>query len=313
MKLFLKKYGFFFLLFGLVGRQAEAQPCVLSYSPVVKQVQLNDSVTVAYQEAGKGKPTLLMVHGLGGNLSNWSQNLSELSKNYRCIALDLPNYGMSKKYNYTLSADILSFYADVIAQFAKKLKIKKFVLVGHSMGGQTAIITALKYPSLVQKIILASPAGFETFSEQEATFLKNYATPQTFKNQTEPIIRQSFAANFYKLPTTAESLIQDRLTIGKCTDFEPYWASVSAGVKGMLAHPVREQLQQIRQPTLVIFGENDGLIPNKYLHKMLTTSGIAGISKAIPKSEMVLIPEAGHLVMFEQPRIFNQSVINFIK
>lgn len=310
---FSKKYGLLaFLLFAVI-KTITAQHCTLSYSQSVKQLRLNDSVTIAYQETGKGKTTLLMVHGLGGNLTHWSQNIEELSKHFRCIALDLPNYGASKKYNYQATDDILSFYADIIADFSKKLKIKKIILAGHSMGGQTAIITALKYPDLVQKLLLVSPAGFETFTEQEATFLTNYATPQTFKNQTEPIIRQSFAANFYKISASADVLIQDRLAISQCADFEPYWSTVSAGVKGMLAHPVRKQLTSIKQPTLVIYGANDGLIPNKYLHKTLTTNDIAEIGKAIPNHKIELISEAGHLVMFEQPRIFNQTVINFIK
>lgn len=298
----------FSFIIALMVSVAQAQHCELSYAKGVKKITLNDSLTIAYKETGKGKQTLLMVHGLGGNLSHWMHNFIE---NQHCIALDLPTYGLSTMKNFRPNTDLLDFYSEVILAFIEKKKLKNVVLVGHSMGGQIAIITALKKHKSIKKLVLVAPAGFETFDENEAKSLLSFAKPETFKTQTEPIVKMSFKRNFYEMPSSAETLINDRLMIAKCESFNPYFEAVAGGVKGMLEHPIRKDLGKIKIPTLVIFGENDDLIPNKYLHKTLTTNQIAEIGKEIPNAKIVMIPKAGHLLMFEQATRFNEVISAF--
>lgn len=283
----------------------KAQICELSYTNEVKKIAINDSLNIAYKEQGKGKKTFLMIHGLGGNLTHWSNNFIE---NQHCITIDLPTYGLSTMKNFQPKIDLLDFYAETILAFIQKKKLKNVVLIGHSMGGQIAIITALKNHKSIKKLILVSPAGFETFEDIEAKALMSFAKPETFKNQNEAMVRMGFKRNFYEMPFSTETLIQDRLIIAKCENFNPYFQAVANGVKGMLEHPVRKELSKIKVPTLVIFGENDELIPNKFLHKSLTINQVADIGKDIPNSKIVLIPKAGHLLMYEQSQFFNQLV-----
>ena len=309
----LHKYLACMLLFFLGNSlQVSAQNCVLSYAEKVKKIALNDSVTIAYQEKGKSKTVLLMLHGLGGNMSHWQQNFEALAQHYHCIAIDLPSYGLSSMKNYQ-SPDILDFYSRAILGFIKKKKLKNVVLAGHSMGGQIAMITALKNEKSIKKLILVAPAGLETFSEIEAKMLKQYATPEFFKKQPEAAIRAGFQKNFFAMPASTETLIQDRLAIGQCEQFAPYFTMVSEGVKGMLQHPVRKQLKDIRLKTLVLYGENDELIPNKLLHKNLSTKEVNQIAKEIPNVQIEGISQAGHLVMFEQAEKCNALIINFLK
>jgi pimeloyl-ACP methyl ester carboxylesterase len=286
----------------------KAQNCELSYINEVKKIAINDSLTIAYKEQGNGKRTFLMIHGLGGNLTHWSNNFIE---NEYCIAIDLPSYGLSTMKYFQPKTDLLDFYAEIILAFIQKKKLKNVVLIGHSMGGQIAIITALKNPKSIKKLVLVSPAGFEIFEDNEAKALLSFSKPETFKNQNEAMVRSGFKRNFYEMPTSTETLIQDRLMMAKCENFNPYFQAVAGGVKGMLEHPVRKELNKIAIPTLVIFGENDELIPNKFLHKSLTINQIVDIGKDIPKAKIVLIPKAGHLVMYEQFQIFNQLVKHF--
>lgn len=298
---------FIFTVF--VSFLGNAQSCELSYAKEANRIQLNDSLSIAYKEHGSGKQTILMIHGLGGNLTHWNNNFIE---NQHCIALDLPSYGLSSMKNFQPKTDMLDFYSEVILEFIKKKKLKNVVLMGHSMGGQIAIITALKQPKAIKKLILAAPAGFETFTEPEAQALLNFSKPETFKNQNEMMLRAGFKRNFYEMPASVETLIQDRIMIPKCDSFNPYFSAVASGVKGMLVHPIRKELSKITIPTLVLFGENDDLIPNKLLHKTLTTNEVAQIGKEIPNSKIVLIPKAGHLLMYEKPIEFNKSVKEFL-
>jgi pimeloyl-ACP methyl ester carboxylesterase len=277
------------LLLGMMVQNSQAQNCTLSYEKEVKKLILNDSVTIAYKESGKGKQTLLMVHGLGGNLSHWQHN-----------------------FVYRPQTDLLDFYAEVILQFIQKKKLKRVVLVGHSMGGQIAVIAALKKPQAFQKLVLAAPAGLETFTEVEAQSLRSFSKPEIFKNQNEAMVRAGFRRNFYAMPTSVEALIQDRLLLAQCPLFGPYFEAVAAGVGGMLAHPVRQELRSIKHPTLVVFGEKDDLIPNQFLHKDLTTRQVAEIGRQIPDVQIQLIPQAGHLLMFEQALRFNELLQTFI-
>lgn len=298
-----------FIFTVLTSYFGKAQSCELSYAKEVKRIQLNDSLSIAYKEHGSGKQTILMIHGLGGNLTHWNNNFIE---NQHCIALDLPSYGLSSMKNFQPKTDMLDFYSEVILDFIKQKKLKNVVLMGHSMGGQIAIITALKQPKAIKKLILAAPAGFENFTETEAQALLNFSKPETFKNQNEMMLRAGFKRNFYEMPASVETLIQDRIMIPKCDNFNPYFSAVASGVRGMLVHPVRKELSKITIPTLVLFGENDDLIPNKLLHKTLITNEVAQIGKEIPNSKIVLIPKAGHLLMYEKPIEFNKSVKEFL-
>ncbi len=284
--------------------------CLPVYDLPVKTIQLS-SGKLAYIEKGKGK-TILFIHGLGGNSSHWEKSVKELSSAYKCIAVDLPGYGWSDKHVDTKGKDQLQFYADVISEFLQKKKIKKLILAGHSMGGQIAVITSLQNKK-VKKLILAAPAGLETFTEKEAQLLLASTPPAVFEKQDQAVIRNNFKLNFYLQPADAEQLIQDRLKLKQCPDFEQYCINVSNGVKGMLAHPVKESLKNISIPVLILTGANDALIPNRYLHPGLTNESIMKESAAfIRNCKVEIIPQSGHMFQFEKSSEVNNIIQQFL-
>lgn len=298
------------LLLMLAAVKLPAQ-CVPSYGFTAKQVQV-DSLQINYVEAGKGE-TLLMIHGLGGNASHWKRNIETLSKKFRCIAVDLPGYGSSSKVERAEANTQLDFYADIIASLLKKLKIPTAVIMGHSMGGQVSMVLALKYPALVNKLVLVAPAGLETFTATEANVLTGYATTAFYMAQDSAAIAKSYHANFFRVPDAADVLVNERIALKQCAGFEAYCRQIPMGVKGMLAHPVAAELQKIGQPVLVLFGEQDALIPNKFLHPSLTVTTVAAMAKSIPVSMIQMIPEAGHLLQYEKPEAVNEAVIHFLQ
>ena len=298
-----------FLFFLFCFAEAISQ-CMPSYGFAIKTLQI-DSVKIAYVEKGKGQ-TLLMVHGLGGNASHWKRNIEELSKQYRCIAIDLPGYGSSDKIVKEDASKQLDFYSDIIIAAIKKLKLKEVVLLGHSMGGQIVMITALKEPKIIKKLVLIAPAGLETFSATEAALLKNYATPAFYEKQDSTALANVYKMNFFKMPVEAEQLVKDRIALKQCSTYNKYCQSISAGVQGMLGHPVKDELKKLLQPTLILFGENDVLIPNKLLHPKMTIADVATVGKEIKNSKVVMIPKAGHLLQFEKPTEVNDAIKKFI-
>lgn len=285
--------------------------CFAVYNQPVKTIQLA-SGKLAYTEKGSGQ-TILFIHGLGGNLSHWLKSVNELSALYKCIAIDLPGYGWSDKYVGTKEKDRLQFYADAVTAFLIKKHIKKVILVGHSMGAQIAIIIALQNKA-VKKLVLVAPAGLETFTEKEAQLITASTQASVFKNQDEVVIRNNFRINFVQQPADAEQLIQDRLHMQTCTSFSLYCETVSAGVMGMLTHPVKDSLQYLKVPVLIAFGANDVLIPNRYLHLTMKIAELANQSAAlIPDCKVEMIENAGHMVQFEKSHEINTIIKNFIQ
>ncbi len=281
----------------------------LDYLFDVKYAQLNDDINLAYIDEGNSDQTIIFIHGLGSYLKAWYKNIYGLRDEYRCIAIDLPGYGKSSKKPHSGK---MSFYADVVSQFIDYLNLKNVVLAGHSMGGQISMMAAIDYPEKIDKLILADPAGFESFTEGQKQWFRDVMTTDGVMKTTVEQIQTNLAYNFYYVPDDAEFMITDRIAMRFADDFENYCYAVVQSVDGMVDEPVIDILDQIKQPTLIIFGENDNLIPNRFLNPGRTID-IAKIGDdKIPNSELVIIPKAGHFVQFEKPREFNSAVKSFL-
>ena len=282
----------------------------LKYPDPVKSVNLGNNISLAVTETGESEEAIIFIHGLASYIPAWKNNLPELKKYFRCIAIDLPGYGKSSKGDYPVSMD---FYADIIIELMDKLKVEKAALAGHSMGGHISIFTALKFPDRITKLILISPAGFETFTEEESRFIKEASTVDVLVNNPVEQLGKNVRVNFYKMPKDAEFMIDDRIAIRDSVDFVAYCKTVIKSLHAMLDEPVFEKLENLKQSTLIFYGKDDLLIPIKTIHKNLTTKKVAESGAAkIPQSKVLLIPECGHFLQFEKAKKFNSEVIKFI-
>ncbi|OKL41727.1 alpha/beta fold hydrolase [Pontibacter flavimaris] len=282
----------------------------LKYKYPVRKVTLPDGQIIAYVDQGKGPQTIILIHGLGSYLPAWNKNIPELSQHYRIIALDLPGYGKSSKENAQVG---MKAYADAVLALMDELKIEKAVLAGHSMGGQVAITAALQAPERVQQLILAAPAGLETFTEQQKQLFKATVTPESIAKTTPEQIAANIKVNFFQMPADAQFMVEERVEMLNSAQFPDYSQAVAQGVASMVDEPVHDKLPQLQVPTLILFGENDALIPNRYFNPTLTTKAVADIGKErIPNSQVVLLPQVGHMLQFEQPEAFNKAVRDFL-
>lgn len=281
------------------------------YPYEVHLATLPDSTVLAYVDEGEGPLTLLFVHGLGSNLKAWSRNLDSLKVHYRCIALDLPGYGKSSTGNYPYD---MQFFAHIVRQFIEHLSLEHIVLVGHSMGGQIALHLALEHAEMLRSLVLVAPAGFETFTAQEADWLEQVYTSAVVKATPEDQIIRNFELNFHQMPEDARFMIEDRLYMRQHSEYDAYCDMIPRCMTGMLRQPVFDRLPEIALPTLILFGKNDLLIPNTYLHPSLDTeqvaqSGQEGLSNSI----LLLFDQAGHFVQWEQSSGVNEAILRFLK
>jgi pimeloyl-ACP methyl ester carboxylesterase len=119
--------------------------------------------------------------------------------------------------------------------------------------------------------------------------------------------------NFYNYNEQYEWMVEERARMAKGRDFEDFCYAVVRSVHGMLDEPTTKRLSSISVPTHLIFGENDGLIPNPILHGG-SSSDVAKIgTDAIPNVTLNFIPAAGHMLQIEKPAEFNAIIRDLVK
>lgn len=280
----------------------------INYPFSVHKVKLSNGQTMAYMDEGKGD-VLIFIHGLGSYGPAWQKNIEELREKYRCIVVDLVGYGRSSKPEDTF---LLTDQAAFIEELSEKLSIPDFHVVGHSMGGQIAVHLGYNFPEKVKSLILIAPAGIETFTDQQKAFFE-MITPAAIAASSDQEIASNLHKNFATFPSDAQFMIDDRILIKEDPEFDLYTATVVNGIRGMVRQPVSDFLGDLKMPTLVLFGVQDNLIPNKLLNPHLSTQSIAETaSKLIPNVSVKLIPNAGHMLMFEQANEVNRFMEEFL-
>jgi pimeloyl-ACP methyl ester carboxylesterase len=281
----------------------------IDYGYEVSEAQIRN-IKVGYLDEGSGDEVILLIHGLGSNAKGWLRNIPELAREHRVIAVDLPGYGMSDKGYYKYS---LSFYAQVLVELLDSLDVERAVWMGHSMGGQIAMVAALDHPARVSKLVLISPAGFEAFTDGEGDWMRRAVSPDFVQDTTIRNIAVNLKSNFHDAPPEADFMITDRIRVRGARDFDRYCYAVAENVEAMLDEPVLDRLGDITQPTLVLFGKNDNLIPNRYLHGGRTSDVAVSGTERIPGARLVLVEKCGHFVQFEKPEITNAEVLRFCR
>lgn len=283
------------------------------YQYDAKQVRLPSGLNMAYRDVGEGPQTLVMIHGLGSYLPVWNKLIPSLSSGFRCVALDLPGYGKSDAVADSVSID---FFASQVTEFIKALDLKNITLVGHSMGGQISIQVVLAGEVEVEQLVLLAPAGIETFSATEAAQLKQWVSPASVLALADSQIARNFEINFYEnqLPEDANFMYEDRLRLKSDTlAYKAFSKLFTQSMNAMLDGPVFEELSQLKLPVLALFGEDDQLIPNRYLHPGTTTEQIAELAETnIPNAHVKMIPKCGHFVPWEQVEFTSQTILQFI-
>jgi len=150
-------------------------------------------------------------------------------------------------------------------------------LVGHSMGGYVSVRLAAGWPELVRRLVLVAPAGVPA----ERSMLGHLV----------PLL----LAACYATPAFMPVLVRDALRMGPST----LWRAA----RDLLAEDVREDLRNIEAPTLLIWGENDPLIPPAVGDLL---------REKIPTSRLLLLQRAGHVPMFDQPKEFDAALLAFL-
>ena len=256
-----------------------------------RYLQVGD-IKVRFLDMGAGRPVVLL-HGLGGSIESWTNNIDGLSKKMRVVALDLPGFGYSDKpkIKYTIK-----FYRDFLAAFVELLRLETPSLVGSSLGGQIAAELAINRPELLHRLVLTSPPGALPASFKGTPALKRYVRVAQAKT-VEQVKQALFAVDNKPVDDAYARLAHERLSMPGAKD-----AFLSALKESARATRLNNRLQKIRAPTLVLWGKQDVMIPVKFVEPFVK----------MKNCRVVVLEDCGHRPHVEKPALFNRIVADFL-
>jgi pimeloyl-ACP methyl ester carboxylesterase len=231
------------------------------------------------------RPPVILIHGAGGTHLNWPPQVRRLA-GQRIFALDLPGHGKSAGIG---RQSILEYARDVV-EFMQALKLRSAVMVGHSMGSAIALTLALHFPKRVLGLgLLGAGAKLRV----APAILETLATPNTFAAGVQMVIDAAYAAQ-------SDSRLKE-LGAQRMAETRP--PVLYGDFLACDEFNVMDSLARIHVPTLILVGAEDRLTPPRYAE--LLHSQIAG-------STLKVVPNAGHMVMLEQPHAVATALAEFL-
>lgn len=256
---------------------------------------------IHFQEVGQGDPVLL-IHGGGAGAfgySNYRKNIGPLSERNRVIVMDLPGFGKSAPR--PAPDGIFKLMSAAVGELLDHLGIKKTSLVGNSLGGATSLRFTLDNPERVDKLILMGSAGglpvHTVMPNEGAIRLLGFYRGE---GPTIDKLKALIDVLIYDPSGVTPELLQERFQSAT----EP---SVVANPPLHLMGPKdqlwREPLDQVKQPTLLIWGREDRVVP-------MDAAFI--LQKQIPNADLVVFSKCGHWAQWEKADAFNRIVGDFL-
>ena len=237
-----------------------------------------------YVEEGEGEP-LVLLHGLFGALSNFTDLIEYFRKHYKVVVPMLPLFELDLLH--TTVGGLEKF----VNKFIEHKNYRNVHLLGNSLGGHVALVHVLKHPERIRSITLTGSSGlFE--SGMGDTYPKR-GDYEYIKKKTEMTFFDPAVAT-KELVDEVYEIVNNRLKALKIITL----------AKSAIRNNLGEELNQIKQPTLLIWGNNDGITPPFVGREF---------QKLIPNSELHFIDKCGHAPMMEVPEEFNSILHKFLK
>lgn len=264
-----------------------------------------DGATVHFQEFGdKTKPTLLLIHGYTASTYVWNAVAPLLAaRDFHVVAVDLIGFGYSDKpawFEYTIAAQ-----ARVIERLMNRLGVGKAIIIGSSYGGAIASTLALDYAERVEKLILVGAVANDEvldnplFKVASVPLLGEILTPFIIdsKRLSRTRMKKTFA------PANQHLITDERVeSVNRPLKAKDAHYSVLASARNWDANRIQEDAHLINQPTLLIWGAEDAIIPTRNGQNLYDT---------ILNSRLVILNDCGHLPQEENPARFVELVTEF--
>jgi pimeloyl-ACP methyl ester carboxylesterase len=252
-----------------------------------------------YTDEGTGIP-VLMIHGFGGSLRNFSPLAEVLKNRYRVIRVDLPGFGLSDFPDMGNKPNYLQMYKDYLGFIIDTLHLDSVYVIGNSMGGGMAWLMAAEHPQNVRKLVLLASAGYD---------VANVAGKLTmFKYKTLGDLMFARGMPMFMSEKGLKFCYADKSKVDPANwKLNNHFTNREGNIQNMLAlarsqqFPDSNEIKQVKCPTLIIWGQEDSIIPVTHAAKF---------HRDIKDSRVIIYDPCGHTPMQERTA---DVAIDFVK
>jgi len=247
-----------------------------------------------YKEVGEGKP-LVILHGLFGTSDNWQTHAKKLGEYYRVILVDQRNHGhspWSDDFTY-------EHLADDLERLILHLEIDKFTLIGHSMGGKTAMYYSQKYPNRLEKMVIVD-IGIKRYPMHHNEIIKG------IKSIDLSTIESRSAAEQAMLPFVDSYGVRQFLLKNL------YWIEKGKLAWRMNVEVLEREMEEILAPIPAIEVWTPTLFLRGAMSNYILDEDWDAMEELFPDATLETIENAGHWVHSEQPEEFIEKVLGFV-
>lgn len=248
-----------------------------------------DGLRLRLRDTGpRDAPVVILLHGFGASLETWEPWAIALSSDYRVIRFDLPGFGLTgpdPTNDYSNDREM-----EILAGLMDHLEIDRAAIVGNSLGGRIAWNFAARYPARVSRLVLVSPDGFASpgfaYDTPPDIPLMMQALPYF---APRPMLRSNLAMAYAQPDALSEATVTRYRDLMLAPDVRR--AILDRMGQTILRDPA-PILARIKAPTLILWGEQDAMIP---------ISNARDYLEHLPNATLVRLPELGHLPFEEDP------------
>ncbi len=290
------------ILFGY--RDKPVSELKAEYAPSPSAFVNIDGMDVHYRDEGSAADSLpiVLIHGTGSSLHTFDEWASILRGQHRVVRMDIPAFGLTGPFPNRDYA--ISHYVDFIEKFLTARGIKRCILGGNSLGGQIAWQFTLKNSDRVDKLILIDAAGYPIVSK---------STPIAFTLARKPILNKimTFITPRSLVRSSVENVYADKTKVTDALVDRYFELTLREGNRQAFVDRMTmlydtdnvPRIKTIQQPTLILWGEQDGLIPLENAYHFHTD---------LPNDTLVILKNMGHVPMEENPKESLKAVLDFL-
>ena len=245
---------------------------------------------VSYLYGGEGD-SLVVIHGGGGGVKAWTDNLELLTEHFTVYAPDLPGFGNSQSIDDRFS---VQEYVSFIESFSRELELNYFYLIGHSVGGGIAIQYALSYPEKIKRLVLIS----SLFLGKEIAFWARYLSSPS-------ILRHLGVASLVMFDALAWFIRQFSFSFTLKPPFTRVQIGIGQSIMSLKGQTtvLLDELARLVMPTLLVWGAKDGVVPVKHAY---------AAASVIPDCRVHIFEDGGHHIHNQKIQEFSRLLVSFL-
>jgi len=250
---------------------------------------------IFFTDEGKGR-VIVLLHGFLGSKEIWKPLSDNLKKSYRVVAIDLPGHGKTACIGYAHSMELMAKSVKAVMDF---LRLKKYVIIGHSMGGYVALAFADMFPDNLKGLCLFHSSAYADSDEKKKDRFRAIHLVKASKTvYTKNTIKSLFATKNLKY-------LRDEIAFAGNIAKQTSKQGIVAALLGMKDRVSRDLiLGLVEYPIMMVIGEHDNVLPYKQLLEQ---------SEVIKNKTVLYLEHDGHFGFLESPRESQREIRKFLR